>query len=199
MKAVGHASTEDKGAMMEAQRSTVDEELHARRFWWIFLVTGIFWLVLSLVLLRFNATSAFTVGLMAGVVALLAGVNEFVTAAWTRDLRWLRIILGVIFVAVGVLCLVYPGKSFEIIASVFAWYLLFKGIFDIVRAFMFMRVLTAWWLLLIMGLIELGLGFWAAGYFKGSAVLLVAWVGIGAMIRGITEIVAAFQLRGQPE
>jgi uncharacterized membrane protein HdeD (DUF308 family) len=185
--------------MMEAQRSTVDEELHARKFWWIFIVTGVFWLVLSLVLLRFNATSALTVGLMAGVVALLAGVNEFVTAAWTKDLRWLRIVLGVIFVAVGVVCLVYPGKSFEIIAAVFAWYLLFKGIFDIVRAFMFMRLLTAWWLLLIMGLIELGLGFWAAGYFKGSAVLLVAWVGIGAMIRGITEIVQAFQLRGQPE
>jgi uncharacterized membrane protein HdeD (DUF308 family) len=184
---------------MEAQRSMADGELHARKHWWVFLVTGIFWLILSLVLLRFNATSALTVGLMAGVVALLAGVNEFVTAAWTKDIRWFRIAFGVIFVAVGIVCLAYPERSFEIIASIFAWYLLFKGILDIIRALVFIPFRTGWWLLLIMGLIELGLGFWAAGYFKGSAVLLVAWVGIGAMIRGITEIVQAFQLRGQPD
>jgi uncharacterized membrane protein HdeD (DUF308 family) len=44
------------------------------------------------------------------------------------------------------------------------------------------------------GLIELGLGFWAAGYWDRSATLLVAFVGAMALIRGVNEIVLAFRL-----
>jgi uncharacterized membrane protein HdeD (DUF308 family) len=177
---------------VETLRSATHEKLHTSKYWWVFIVTGIFWLVISLVLLRFNATSALTVGLMAGVV-------EFVTAAWSKEMRWFRLAFGVIFVVVGILCLAYPDKSFEIIAAIFAWYFLFKGILDIIKSFIFVPFRSGWWLLLIVGLIELGLGLWATGYYRGSAVLLVAWVAIGAMIRGITEIIEAFQLRGQPD
>ena len=39
------------------------------------------------------------------------------------------------------------------------------------------------------------IGFWAAGYWGPSAVLLVVWVGVIALTRGITEVVFAFKLR----
>jgi uncharacterized membrane protein HdeD (DUF308 family) len=51
-----------------------------------------------------------------------------------------------------------------------------------------------WWVLLICGLIELGLGFWAAGSWNVSVVVLVAWVAAGALVHGIGEIALAFQL-----
>jgi uncharacterized membrane protein HdeD (DUF308 family) len=43
--------------------------------------------------------------------------------------------------------------------------------------------------------IELALGFWAAGYYGRSAVLLIAWVAAFAVIRGVTNIVLAFRVR----
>jgi len=43
--------------------------------------------------------------------------------------------------------------------------------------------------------VELMIGLWAAGSWNLSIVVLVAWVGAAALIRGITEIVGAFQLR----
>ena len=182
---------------METLQPALSREMHARKYWWVFLVTGIFWLVLSLVLLRFNPTSGLTIGLMSGVIALLAAVNEFVTAAWTSHLRWFRIAFGLLFVAVGILCLSYPGRTFLVVAAIFAWYLLLKGIFDLVRSLVFSQVMNLWWVLLIIGLVELGLGFWAAGYYAGSAVMLVAIVGIGALVRGISEIIEAVRLRGE--
>lgn len=185
--------------MAETLRSAIDEKLHHRKYWWVFVVTGIFWLGFSLVLLHFNTASAYSLALVAGVVAILAGLNEFVTAVWTKELRWFRLAFGVIFIVAGIVCLVYPDTSFEIIAEVFGWYLLFKGILDIIKSLIHIPFRTGWWLLLMIGLVELGLGFWAAGYFRGSALLLLAWVGVAAMIRGITEIVEAFQLRGQLE
>jgi len=36
---------------------------------------------------------------------------------------------------------------------------------------------------------------WASGHFAGSVTLLVVWVGISALLRGITEIMTAFGLR----
>jgi uncharacterized membrane protein HdeD (DUF308 family) len=45
------------------------------------------------------------------------------------------------------------------------------------------------------GVFELVLGFWAAGYYGRSAVLLVAWVAAIAVIRGINDIVLAFRVR----
>jgi hypothetical protein len=41
----------------------------------------------------------------------------------------------------------------------------------------------------------LALGFWAAGYYGRSALLLVAWVAAFALIRGVRDIVLAFQVR----
>ena len=47
---------------------------------------------------------------------------------------------------------------------------------------------------LIVGIVEVLLGFWAAGYYGRSAVLLVAWVAAIAIMRGITDIVLAFRV-----
>jgi uncharacterized membrane protein HdeD (DUF308 family) len=52
-----------------------------------------------------------------------------------------------------------------------------------------------WWLQLVGGIVELALGFWAAGYYGRSAVLLVAWVAAIAVTRGVRDIVLAFRLR----
>ncbi len=46
-----------------------------------------------------------------------------------------------------------------------------------------------------MGIIEISLGFWAAGSFGRSAALLIVFVGAIALTRGITDIVLAFRLR----
>jgi uncharacterized membrane protein HdeD (DUF308 family) len=184
--------------MEETLQSAASPESYARRHWWVFLITGIFWLIVAFVLLRFNATSAFTVGLMAGAVVLLAAINEFVSAAWSSHLRWFRIALGVLYLAIGIVAIVYPGKTFLIIAAVFAWYLLIKGTFDVVKALVFRPMTDAWWLLLIVGLLQIALGFWAAGFYQGSALLVVAWVGIAALLRGIGEIVEAVRLKRGP-
>ena len=52
----------------------------------------------------------------------------------------------------------------------------------------------------MVGIIELLLGFWAAGpgfeQYGRKALLLVLWVGFTCLFRGITEIIFAFKLHG---
>ena len=58
------------------------------------------------------------------------------------------------------------------------------------------RQFDGWWLQLIAGIVEILLAFWVAGSFREKAILLVVYVGVIALIRGITELFLAFKLNG---
>ena len=49
---------------------------------------------------------------------------------------------------------------------------------------------------LTIGIFEIVLAFWVAGAFRTSVILLVVYVGIVALSRGITELFLAFKLKG---
>jgi uncharacterized membrane protein HdeD (DUF308 family) len=71
---------------------------------------------------------------------------------------------------------------------VFSFFLIFAGTFDIIESISVRNEIEVCWLQLIGGITKLWLGFWAAGYYGRSAVLLVASVAAIAIIRGfITE------------
>ena len=168
----------------------------ASRIWWLFLITGIIWLWISLIVLRLNLESVTAIAILFGFVAIGAGLNEFfVIPASTTGWKIAHGILGVVFVAAGIVAFFEPAGTFVALASLVAWVLLFKGIFDITVAIVTHETVRLWWIGLIIGVVEVLLAFWAAGYFRGSALLLVVWVAALALTRGITEIVMAFRLR----
>ena len=164
--------------------------------WWVFLVSGIIWMLVGLIVLRFDYTSVRAISILFGFVALFAGLFEvamtIIVAGWWRLLNGL---LAVIFIATGIVSFIHPGDTFVALAAVVSFFLVFAGTFDIITAFSIRRETEGWWLTLIAGIVELLLGFWAAGYYGRSAVLLVAWVAAIAIIRGVTNIVTAFRVR----
>jgi uncharacterized membrane protein HdeD (DUF308 family) len=164
--------------------------------WWSFLITGIAWMVVSLIVLRFDYTSVSSIALLFGFVALAAGILEigmaFLAPGWWK---LLNAVLAVAFIAAAVVAFIHPGNTFAALAAVFSFFLVFAGAFDIIYAISARRESDAWWLQLVGGIIELALGFWAAGYYGRSAILLVAWVAAFALIRGVRDIVLAFRVR----
>ena len=164
--------------------------------WWVFLLTGFAWVLLALVVLTVDANTPATIGLLAGIVLIAAGVNELVQAGFALGWRWLHATIGVLFVITGVLALMSPLQTFGLLAVYVGWYLVIKGIADIAVSIAEHAVLPLWGLLLGAGIAQLLVGVWAIGYPGRSAWLLIVWVGLIALIRGVTELVLAFQLRG---
>jgi len=103
--------------------------------------------------------------------------------------------LAVVFIAAGIVSFIHPGDTFLALAAVMSFFLVIAGTFDIIMSISARHEIEVWWLQLIGGIIELALGFWAAGYYGRSAVLLVAWVAAFAIIRGVRDIVTAFRVR----
>ena len=136
------------------------------------------------------------IAILFGFVAIGIGLNEFFAIpASTTGWKIAHGILGVVFLAAGIVAFFEPAGTFVALASLVAWVLLFKGIFDITVAIVTHETVRLWWLGLIVGIVEILLAFWAAGYFRGSAILLVIWIAALTLTRGITEIVMAFRLR----
>jgi uncharacterized membrane protein HdeD (DUF308 family) len=164
--------------------------------WWLFLITGIGWMLVALILLRFDYTSVNAIAILFGIVAIGAGLVEIamtiVVAGWWKLLNG---ILAVVFIATGIVSFIHPGDTFLALSAVMSFFLIFAGTFDIISSISARREIEVWWLQLIGGIILLALGFWAAGYYGRSAVLLVAWVAAYAVIRGVRDIVIAFRVR----
>ncbi len=164
--------------------------------WWLMLITGIAWILVSAILLRFDYTSVSSISILFGIVALFAGAAEigvlFLAAGWWK---LLHAVLAIVYIVAGIVAFIHPGDTFLALAAIFSFFLVFAGTFDIVIAISTRHEIEVWWLQLVGGIIELALGFWAAGYYGRSATLLVAWVAAFTIIRGVRDIVLAFRVR----
>jgi len=179
---------------MFEEREVVEE---AADKWWLFLLTGIAWLVFALIVFQWDYTTVAAISYLFGVVAIVAGVNElFQIAVSTTGWKWIHGLLGVLFILAGIYALWHPYDTFAALSGLVGLFLLAKGIFDLTVAFITKGQFELWWLQLVAGLIEIMLAFWVAGNHKEKAILLVVYVGIVALSRGITEIFLAFKLKG---
>ena len=170
--------------------------LDAARVWWLFLITGTAWLLFSIIVFRFDYTTVSAIAIVFGVLMLGFALIELVTVMTTTG--WRRLLHGLLalaFVVIGIVSFVHPGDTFKALAAVMSFYFIIKGTFDLAIAFATRPENDLWWLGLIAGIVEIIIGFWAAGDFGHKVILLVVWVGASALAHGVVQIVTAFRLR----
>jgi uncharacterized membrane protein HdeD (DUF308 family) len=164
--------------------------------WWIFLVAGVAWFVVALVVLRLNLTSVATVGVLLGVVFLVSAAEEVFVAVVRDRWVWLRVLLAILFFAGSIWCFIRPYDAFWSLAIIIGFLLIFKGSLDLIESIASQPFNPIWWLGLIAGILEIALGFWASTqYFTERGLLLLLWVGFYALFRGFSDIVLAFSLK----
>src|SRR5690606_40313752 len=62
-----------------------------------------------------------TISVLAGIVILLAGIAEVFNAVTASSWRWLHGILGVVFIATGIVAFFRPGGTFAMLAAFIGW------------------------------------------------------------------------------
>ncbi len=181
-----------EGRMFVAERS---------RYWWVALLVGIAWLVIAWIVLRADITSLTTVGLLLGALFIAAGVSE-VAAGSVMGGGWtvLHYIIAGIFLLGGLWAFIRPVNTFFALVSVLGLVLLLQGAFEIVRGLSSRGENPWWWLGLVSGILLILLAFWVSGSdrvfnLQARTYLVLFWVGLMALIRGITTIVLAFTIR----
>ena len=168
--------------------------------WWLFLLTGIAWLIIAWVALRFTPASIATVGVLLGVLFLFGMLDEFLIASVRSSWRWLHVVMGVIFAFGAGWSFARPYDAFWTLASILGLLLIFRGTLDIITSVDARGINSAWWLGTVAGILEILVGFWASQqYLSVQGALLLVWVGLFALFRGISEIVIAFEVRSRQQ
>ena len=164
--------------------------------WWVLLVAGISWLVISLVILQFDSASVTTVGIIAGVLFALLATQNFVLSRLPVDSRWVPLLFGVLFLCAAVVCFARPASTFAGMADILGFLFLLIAIWWMIRAFLERAFNPTWWLGLIGGIVMTGVAFWTAGqFFVERAYILLVFAGIAALTEGIIDIARAFEVR----
>jgi uncharacterized membrane protein HdeD (DUF308 family) len=164
--------------------------------WWLLLLTGLAWLVIAVIVLRFTVASAATVGLLVGAVFLAAMVSEFLLVWVRRRWGWAHALMGIVFLGGAIWAFVDPFGTFWSLAAVTGLLLILQGAFVLISSVESRAVNGIWWLGMLSGVLEIFVGFWASQQaLPARAVLLIIWVGLLAMFRGFAEIVLAFELK----
>ena len=165
------------------------------RAWWLFLILGVLWILFGMFVLSYNVGSLLALAIFAGVTFIMTGINQILASGRVEGWRWLYLVGGALSIIAGIIAFVWPGRTLLVISVVLAWFLVFKGIVDIVAS-LSNHGRPYWWMTLILGILELLLGIWAVGYPGRALVVFVNLVGIYAIFYGFTELFAAFDLRG---
>jgi len=167
----------------------------AARMWGWLLAAGIALVILGFCVFSIRADTLDVLGILAGIAFIFVGFNFiFASSAVEGGWRWFFIIGGIVGIAAGIVAFANPYNTVLALSMLVGWFLLIAGILDVIRAFMNTHR-QYWWLGLIMGLIEIGLGAWAVNDVTNSVILLVTIIGVYCIVKGIAEIFLAFQLR----
>jgi uncharacterized membrane protein HdeD (DUF308 family) len=188
------ATTPEMDGVSVSERAEVARGIAG--LWWLQLVTGVAWIIASLIILQFDQASVTTIGIIIGIMFIVAGMQQFVLAAVAESLRWLWAIFGVLFLIAGVICFINPENTFAGMADILGFLFLTIGVWWTIRAFIERDENPVWWLGLIGGILMIMLAFWTSGqFFLEKAYTLLVFAGIWALMQGITDIFRAFALR----
>ena len=165
--------------------------------WWLWLVFGVVWTGIAVVILQFDQASVTTVGVLIGIMFFFAALQNLAMASLAEGgIRWLFAIFGVLFIGAGVATFISPENTFVAIADMLGFLFLLVGIFWILQAFATREVNELWGFGLVAGILMIVLAFWTGGqFFIEKQYVLLVFAGIWALMQGITDFIKAFQIR----
>lgn len=112
---------------------------------------------------------------------------------------WILALRGALAILFGILAFLYPGLTALYLVIFIGAYFFIDGIFALMAAVMGRADRQTWWTLILVGILGIGVGILAFAR-PGLTLLAVAyWIGAGAIVRGVFEIIAAIQLRREIE
>jgi uncharacterized membrane protein HdeD (DUF308 family) len=131
-----------------------------------------------------------------GALFVLEGLGAIATTG--IDNRDYNAVIGLLSAAAGIAMSTWPSPSLTVVGIFLGGWLTAAGTLTISGAFAGRRVLPDWWLLLLIGLVEVPLGVLALADPGATLAALVTIGGIWAVAIGVARVVLAFELRGLP-
>jgi uncharacterized membrane protein HdeD (DUF308 family) len=168
------------------------------RNWWRLLLNGALLIVAGVLIFSIDWTIR-SLATFIGALFILQGVTEALTTGIGARVRQANVVAGLLSIATGILIIVWPGPGLLAVAIVLGAWLIVTGTIAICGAFAARHMLPNWWMLLVLGLLEIPLGVLALADPGATLAALITVSGIWAVAVGVTRIVLAFEIKRMPQ
>ena len=178
--------------------TTADEFVRTdlSKWWWLWLVAGLIWIMVALVILQLDESSVRTVGVIVGIMLFIAGVQYVAAGVVAEGWKWLWYGFGTLLMAAGLTAMLNPVEAFSGLADMLGFLFALVAIVWLVEALVSRGSNPFWWASLLSGILMLMVAFWLSGQFLiDKAYTLLVFAGVWAMMKGILDIIQAFNIR----
>jgi uncharacterized membrane protein HdeD (DUF308 family) len=108
---------------------------------------------------------------------------------------WAFLVRGLAAILFGVLALVWPAATLQVLVILFGAFVTVNGVFLIIKAIGSWKVRDDRWLLLLGGLLSVGIGIMTFVAPQVTTLVLLFYIAAWSLATGIIEIVLAIRLR----
>jgi len=183
-------------SLMTADEIAVGDVVTDRmqKLWAWYLAGGILSVIFGFVVISYKHVTVNVLIYFASAYFIAVGLFLLVGSLGMLKQRWLLAVMGVLWIAAGVIGFVWPHITIYVIAILIGWSFLVFGVVDIVHA-LERRHLPYWWVQLIRGVASVVIAFLVIRHPGGTLTGIVILLGIWAILFGVIEIVGAFSAR----
>ena len=128
------------------------------------------------------------------VGSLRQGLAEGLSRNW-----WTLLVRGLAAIAFGIMTFVMAGITLAVLVMLFGAYAVFDGAVAVWAALGSRKNNPSWWMLLLAGLVGIGLGLLTFVTPSITALVLLFFIALWAIAKGVLEIVTAIRLRKEIE
>src|SRR3954465_7617634 len=177
------------------RRLTHDAAERLARNWTTLLLNGSVFVIAGVLILSID-WSVRSLSTFIGALFIFEGLWAILTVG--IDNRIANLVTGVLSAAAGVAIIVWPSPSLIVLGIFLGSWLIVLGTISISGAFAARRVLSDWWLLLLLGLVEVPLGVLALANPGATLAAIITVGGIWAVVIGVMRLVLSFDVNRLP-
>ncbi|HEY2602969.1 MAG TPA: DUF308 domain-containing protein [Thermoleophilaceae bacterium] len=168
------------------------------RNWWLLLLNGLALIVAGVLIFSID-WSVRSLATFIGALFIVEGVSRGLTSGIDARVARANLLSGLLSIAAGIAIIVWPSPGLLAVAIFLGAWLIVWGTISVSGAVAARGLLPSWWLLVIIGVLEVALGVLALADPGATLAALVTVGGIWAVAIGAMRVVASFEIKRLPD
>jgi uncharacterized membrane protein HdeD (DUF308 family) len=170
----------------------------ASKRWWSVLFSGVLSSAAGILILSINWTLA-DLAVFLGAFLVFRGFVQVFNAPLGGSGWAYYYVSGLLGVTAGIIVVAWPGPTLLITAIFLGVTIVFYGTMNIAGAISNRRWASYWWVVLVLGVLELLLGLWLLRRPGLTLAVAITATGFWALFIGVMQTIVAFEIRHLPE
>lgn len=170
----------------------------ASRGWWMVLLSGLVSIVFGVIILDIDWTVS-NLAIFVGAFLIFRGAVQMLNGVLGAGWWSYYFATGGLSVLAGIVVIAWPGPTLLVIAILIGVSIVLYGTLNIAGALGNRSRAQYWWVVLILGVLEVLLGFWLLRRPGLTLAVVITAIGLWALFIGVVQVVVSFEIRRLPE